>query len=176
MHTNRSKLRRRLLAWAVTPIVTAGLAFGGVAFASNNWHTSQKVTAAGKLATLQPIIATATIEEVWPGQPLKVDVHFNNPNPVAVNVAAVQATQATYTLQAAGPNPASTVTVYRYPTGSESPFPVSAAMFDLAGVNSVPAGGSDQTLTGSVLDASFASTLQQGSTISITYWVDEAAY
>jgi len=173
----------RKLAWTVTPVVAAALSVGGVALASNAWHTSQTVTASGKVGTVQPVIATATVEDLYPGQPLKVDIHFNNPNAFAVNVLALQATTITFTDAALWPNPAQLLSLHRSygvewdnsSTGAGS-LSLPATAFDLGPSASVPAGSSDQVLTGGAVDPSFANGLQQGSPVSIDYWVDEAAF
>ena len=181
-HHHRMKISRKL-AWTVTPVVAAALSVGGVALASNAWHTSQTITAAGKAGSVQPVIATATVEDMYPGQPLKIDVHFNNPNNFPVNVLALQATTINFTDAAVYPQAAQTLSLHRsygveWDDSTTGPGSLSlpATAFDLGPSASVPAGFSDQVLTGTAVDASFADALQQGSPVSIDYWVDEAAF
>jgi hypothetical protein len=168
------KLTRRMARWSVVPIVASALAVGGVAVAANAWHASQNITAAGQAGVVKPVIATATLEDVYPGQPIKYDVHFVNPNNFPVNVLTLQATDVTFTDLAVYP-----VTVDPTFTQHRSYAPLwamPATEFDWVGSAAVAPGSSHQTLTGGNADVTWASALKQGSPISLDFWVDEAAF
>ena len=177
------KISRRL-AVLVTPVVAA-LAIGGVAVASNAWHTSTTIHAAGHVGTVLPVTATATIGDIYPGQPMTYTVTYTNPNSFNVNALTLQATDLTFTDLAVYPvvvDP--TFTDHRsYPTLWSSVLSPSLTeaqaevAFDWTGSVVLSPGTHTVTLTADhVADVTWADALKQGSPVSLNFWVDEAAF
>jgi hypothetical protein len=166
----------RKLAWTVTPLVALSLGVGGFAVAS--WHSATEFSASGTMAVLQPVTATATLQgPMFPGDIIKLDVHFNNPNRVPVNVVDLEANNATYTVARDNAGNWIPDTIINAGRTFGDPATQFGGTFDVkGGAYGIPSGNSHRVLTGPVLDPAFGATLAQGSTITFIYHVTETAF
>ena len=166
------KLTRKI-ALFIAPFAVAATV-SGVAVAANAWHTSTNITASGSVGTVKPVTATAVIGDIYPGQPMTYTLTYTNPNSFNVNALALQATDVTFTDAAVYPTPVTTYTEHR----SYAPqWAMSPTAFDWSGSQVLTPGTHQVTLTAtSPADVTWADALQQGTSVSLTFWVDEAAF